>query len=281
MAFDSIINVHQLNSHLNDPNWLVVDCRYDLFDPEYGEQAYLSAHIPGAVFADINTQLSGPVIPGKTGRHPLPQIDDLTKTFSNWGIDENTQVVGYDDGGGKFAARLWWLLHWLGHPQVAVLDGGIDIWKNANLPLETSPASRDRKQFIPNPQPQMIINLSQMNTIPSKLTIIDSRAPERYAGKIENIDPVAGRIPRAKNRFFQKNLQEDLTFLTPKVLKNQFSTLLKESTPDNVVFYCGSGITGSHNVLAMYMSGLGMPKLYPGSWSEWITDPSRPIEKDN
>lgn len=280
MAFDSIVDITQTNSHLHDPDWLIVDCRYDLFDPQFGKQAYLSGHIPGAVFADINTQLSGPVIPGKTGRHPLPEINSLTETFTFWGIDENVQVVAYDDGGGKFAARLWWLLHWLGHTKAAVLDGGIHIWEKAGLQLETGVSKRTPRRFIPRLQSQMVGTLSQMDSISRELRIIDSRAPERFAGKFENIDPIAGRIPGAKNHFYQDNLTNDLTFLPKHKLQAQISPLIENVQPEDVVFYCGSGITGAHNVLAMYAAGLGMAKLYPGSWSEWITDPSRPIEKD-
>lgn len=280
MTFDALVDIHLLKNHLDDPNWLIVDCRYDLFDPGFGKRVYNNGHIPGAVFADINTQLSGPVIPGNTGRHPLPGIDDLTQTFSNWGIIQNIQVVAYDDGGGKFAARLWWLLHWLGHSKVAVLNGGIGIWEDAGYPLESSPVERSEKRFVPMPQPQMVLNLSETKPLPENITIIDSRAPERYAGKLELIDPIAGRIPGAKNRFFENNLNNDLTFLSSHKLKTQFSKLVGENFSANVVFYCGSGITGSHNVLAMYIAGMGMAKLYPGSWSEWITDPTRPIEKD-
>lgn len=279
MAFDSIIDIDQLNEHLQDSDWVMVDCRFDLANPQYGEQAYSAGHIPGAVFADINHQLSGPVVPGKTGRHPLPEIDSISQIFSTWGIDRNVQVVAYDDAGGKFAARLWWLLHWLGHSKAAILNGGVKRWQSSGLPLETDQISRKPRTFIPHPNPQMIEDLSHLDTL-ENLLIVDSRAPERYAGKTEPIDPIAGRIPGARNRFFQNNLQSNDEFLPLDVLRNQFLEL-KDNTPINkIVFYCGSGITGSHNVLAMYTAGLGMAKLYPGSWSEWITDPSRPIERD-
>ncbi|MCB2180011.1 sulfurtransferase [bacterium] len=281
MEYHSILSIEQLKPHLTDPNWVIVDCRYDLADPQFGSRAYTSGHIPGAVFADINTQLSGQVIPGKTGRHPLPEIEKISGIFSNWGIEQDVQVVAYDDGGGKFAARLWWLLHWLGHSKVAVLDGGINHWQAAGYPMEIKPYKKNPRKFVPHPNPEMILDLSRLETIPNNLLIIDSRAPERYAGKMEPIDPIAGRIPGAKNRFFQNNLQSDGTFLSLKLLREQFEALANHTTIENTVFYCGSGITGSHNVLAMYTAGLGMAKLYPGSWSEWITDPNRPIERDD
>lgn len=281
MRFDSIIDIQQLNEHLHDPDWVVVDCRYNLTDPGFGKRAYLSGHIPGAVFADINTQLSSPVIPGKTGRHPLPEITAISQTFSKWGIDQDVQVVAYDDGGGKYAARLWWLLHWLGHTSVAVLNGGLQAWEAAGNALDQKTETKSPRKFTPTPQPQMILDLTQLAAIPDDIALIDSRSPGRYAGKVEPIDPVAGRIPGAQNHFFQKNLQKDLAFHSLEKLRQQFQNLTGEKQAADVVFYCGSGITASHNILSMYTAGLGMAKLYPGSWSEWITDPNRPIETDN
>lgn len=280
MSYDSIINIHQLKNHIDDPDWVVVDCRFDLANPQFGEQAYLSGHLPGAIYANINTQLSGPIVPGKTGRHPLPEVTVIAQTLSNWGIDQDVQVVAYDDGGGKFAVRLWWLLHWLGHTKAAVLDGGIIKWQAANFPLETAHKDRAPRNFIPHPNPEMIMDLSSLDILPDNKLIVDSRSPERYAGKLEPIDPIAGRIPGAINRFFENNLQSDGTFLPSDILTEQFRGLVGKTPNEDIVFYCGSGITGAHNVFAMYTAGLGMAKLYPGSWSEWITDPNRPIERD-
>ena len=279
MAFDSLIGAGQLFDHLKDPNWVIIDCDFELDAPNAGWEAYLEGHIPGALYAHLENHLSGKVIPGKTSRHPLPEIDLFTQALSNWGIDENVQVVVYDNRGGGIAARLWWMLKWLGHSSAALLDGGLASWKTFGFPLEKSIPNPHPKIFKPSLQPESSVSLQDIINGPrSKLLLIDSRAPERYHGETETIDPIAGHIPGAINAFYMDNLDEDQKFLSKAMLAERFTTLLEGNSPTETVFYRGSGVTAAHNILAMYYAGLGLGKLFPGSWSEWITDPKRPIE---
>jgi len=279
MNFETLISAPQLFEYLNHPDWVVIDCHFELDAPDVGWQAYLEAHIPGAVYAHLNHDLAGEVIPGKTGRHPLPNIESLTQKLSNWGIDGKVQVVVYDNRGGGIAARLWWLLRWLGHHQVALLDGGLASWVNCGFPLDTSIPRPNPRTFLPTIQSSMVVNFSEVESAREKYLVIDSRAPERYRAEEEPIDPVAGHIPGAINAYYLDNLDSGQNFLPKAELASKFSSILGQKSSQEVVFYCGSGITAAHNILAMYYSGLGMGKLYPGSWSEYITDISRPIGK--
>ncbi len=276
--FTTLVKPEELAAHLNDPDWVIVDCRHDLADTEAGARAYAGSHVPGARFAHLDKDLSGPVVPGKTGRHPLPEIDQVIDRFSRWGIDSRIQVVAYDDKGGGIAARLWWMLRWLGHPAVAVLDGGWQAWQSGGFPVTDTPPAVQQRTFIPRLQPGWTADANEVESLrqdPAYL-VVDSRTPERYSGAVETIDPVAGHIPGAANFPFPSNL-ENGRFKSPEALKAQFEALADGKPARNTVFYCGSGVTACHNILAWAHAGLGDARLYPGSWSDWITDAGRPV----
>lgn len=281
MAFTTLIDPETLQAHLEDPDWVVVDCRFSLSDPAYGWQAYQKAHIPTAVYAHLDEDLSGPMVPGRSGRHPLPNPDQLAQKLGAWGIGSCTQVVAYDDAGGAFAARLWWLLGWLGHDAVAVLDGGWPRWIGEGRPIREGVEQRPPCAFTPRLQPERVVtadDVKQRLHDPA-WRLLDARAPERYQGVQEPIDPVAGHIPGAVNAPFSENLTSAGTFLSPERLRQRFAALLGGVPPERTICYCGSGVTAAHNVLAMTHAGLPGARLYAGSWSEWITDPRRPVAR--
>ena len=274
----TLISTSELQPHLTDENWAIVDCRFDLARPEWGFGEYQKSHIPGAIYAHIDKDLAGPVTP-VSGRHPLPDIDAFVRRLEAWGIGDETQVVAYDTSGGSFAVRLWWLLRWLGHPAVAVLDGGFPKWEAEGRPTTVGIETRPPAEFHPSPDWSIIATADEVDRIrqdPDYL-LIDARAPERYRGEVEPIDPVAGHIPGAINRFYGLNLGPDGTFLPPEALRRQFQQLIGSIPPDHVVVYCGSGVTSIHHLLALELAGLPGPRLYAGSWSEWIRDPKRPV----
>lgn len=275
----TLISTEKLAEHLDDPKWVVVDCRFDLADTEKGRRDYQQGHIPGAIYAHLDDDLSGPVRPGETGRHPLPDVDTLAETFSAWGIDSDVQVVAYDARGGAIAARLWWLLRWLGHDAVAVLNGGFPRWMAESRPVTTEIITLQPREFQPHVRPEMLANAEDVLAHFGDLSyrLVDSRAPERYRGEEEPLDPVAGHIPGAISYHFARNLQADDTFELKPILRGRFQALLDDVPAERTIFYCGSGVTGAHNVLALAYAGLGMAQLYAGSWSHWITDPERPI----
>ncbi|MCB0631654.1 MAG: sulfurtransferase [Saprospiraceae bacterium] len=278
--YTTLISAKALQEHLSDKNCLIVDCRFDLNDTSAGRRAYEEAHIPGAVYVHLDDDLSGTIIPGVTGRHPLPSIEKLTELFSLWGIDDNVQVIAYDDKGGGIASRLWWMLRWLGHQAVAVLDGGWPAWVAASYPVSNLPASLRPRMFTARPQADLQVDadiVDKIRTDPN-FTVVDSRAAERYRGEVEPIDPVAGHIPGAINLPFPENLKSG-TFLDAAQLKERFEKALAGKAPEQIVFYCGSGVTACHNILAYAHAGLGNAVLYPGSWSEWITDEKRDIAR--
>ena len=279
MEFKTLISVQGLFQFLAEPNWKIVDCRFSLDDPDQGHLDYQQSHIPGAIYAHLDNQLSGDIIPGETGRHPLPEIDEISATFSLWGIDKYTQVVAYDDKGGMIAGRLWWLLQWLGHKRVAVLDGGFPAWIDGVYDSTKVIPKTTPKTFDPSPRADMITTVEDiLNQLGDpKYIVVDSRAPERYRGTFETIDPVAGRIPGAINYFWSNNLDSRGFFITKDILRGRFETMFQGISVNNVTFYCGSGVTAAHNVLATAHAGLGMSRIYPGSWSHWILDPERPI----
>ncbi len=273
-----LLSVEQLRAHLDDAQWCVVDVRHDLFDADAGIRAYREGHIPGAVFADIDTQLSGKKT-GLNGRHPLPHHDDLVETFREWGINGDTQIVAYDAQGGQFASRLWWLARWLGHKRVALLDGGWPKWlSDARLSSREAP-KRLRGNFTASDSTMPLVTVHQvLQSLNSHdRTLLDARTPERYRGEQEPIDPVAGHIPGARNRPWQQNLNPDQTFKSPRELRSEFEALLGSGTPDQITHQCGSGVTACHSVFAMELAGLPGSALYGGSWSEWIVDPARPV----
>jgi thiosulfate/3-mercaptopyruvate sulfurtransferase len=278
MDFTTLISVQDLHSHLNDPDWLIVDCRFDLDKPDCGQNAYLESHIPGAVYVDLEHDLTAPV-DGLNGRHPLPSVQTMSDLFSRLGVSEGAQVVAYDDAGGPFAARLWWSLRVLGQAAVAVLDGGIDAWRAEGLPMTAGRESRQPSVFRPAPRPGMLVRTEQVlaSLEDAGILLLDSRSPERYRGEQEPRDPVAGRIPGARNRFWQDNLDAEGYFKPPETLKDDFEPRLAGISPENVIVYCGSGVTASHNMLALEHAGIHGVRLYAGSWSEWCADSSRPI----
>jgi len=279
MTYQTLITTGQLADQLTNPAWAVMDCRFALADPGLGERDYQHSHIPGAVYAHLDRDLAGPVIPGQTGRHPLPAVDNLVNTLSTWGIDSGTQVVAYDSSGGAMAARLWWLLRWLGHNAVAVLDGGWPRWQADGRPVDAAIGLRPPGRFTPRLRPELAVDTAQVDTlrVDSAYRLFDSRAADRYRGENETIDPVAGHIPGAISLPYAGNLGDDGMFLAPDTLKARFAAQLGQTPVERAVFYCGSGITAAHNVLAVAHAGLGEARLYAGSWSEWIANPARPI----
>jgi len=278
--YTTLISATELAARMREPNVVVVDCRHDLMNLAAGREGYAIGHLPGAVFGDIETQLSGAKRGPDgvfRGRHPLPDKDALVETLCASGVNDDTQVVAYDAHGGMFAARLWWLLRWLGHEAVAVLDGGLAAWQSAGQPLSTdvpSPARGNvtvRAPFVPT-----VTVLEVMDNLDKgQRTVIDARANDRFRGENETIDPVGGHIPGAKNRFFKDNLQADGRFKDAASLREEFSRLVER--PEQAIMQCGSGVTACHNLLAMQVAGLPGAALYPGSWSEWVADDSRPV----
>ena len=276
-ASSVLVGVEELAAH---PEWRVFDCRHDLKNIDYGRQAYARGHIPGALFLHLDDDLSG-AKSGSNGRHPLPDADSFSRRLSACGVDATTQVVAYDNEGGIFAARLWWLLRWLGHDRVAVLDGGLAGWKRARLPLEVAIPEVAPRVFVPSPR-GMAVDVGEVMAANAsgQMLILDARSPERFRGENETLDPVGGHIPGAVNRFYFDNLDDDGCFFKPvATLRAEFDALLSGRPSDRVVQQCGSGVTACHNLLAMELAGLTGSKLYPGSWSEWCADPARPVAR--
>lgn len=280
MTYTTLISAQTLQQQLEHPDLVIVDCRFSLADSAAGSYAYRHGHIPHARYAHLNQQLSSAVT-ALTGRHPLPDFTQLANTLGAWGISNSSQVVVYDDAGGAFAGRLWWLLRSLGHQQVAVLDGGIQHWKRQGYALTTVLPHIKPSVFRPYLNPHEWLTASQVqNALARKaICLVDARTPERYRGEQEPIDPVAGHIPGALNRPFQQNLNPQGLFLSPEQLALQFKHLLGAYHPEQTVHYCGSGVTACHNILAMEVAGLTGSKLYAGAWSEWIRDKNRRVAR--
>jgi len=279
MDFSTLISTNGLSQFSQDPNWRIIDCRFWLEDPEKGRIDYNKSHIPGAAYAHLNKDLSGLLIDGKTGRHPLPEIDDFVGKLGSWGIDNNSQVVVYDDRGGMIATRLWWMLKWVGHKAAAVLDGGYTKWVKEGNPKTPDFPLIKPVEFIPEVNHNLVVTDQEILDNfgnPGNL-VVDSRASERYRGEFEPIDKIAGRIPGAVNYFWKDNLDKEDCFELKDILRGRFDTLFSGVPTENVTFYCGSGVTSAHNVLAAKHAGLGMSKVYIGSWSHWITNQDRPV----
>ena len=275
-----LVSTTTLAAHLEDPNWVIFDCRHDLMNFDRGRHLYREQHIPGAHFADVETDLSGPKT-GRNGRHPLPEPDAFAAFLSRHGVMDTSVIVGYDDVGGQYSARLWWMARWIGLERAAVLDGGFPRWLAERRPTTTEiPAARPGR-VTARPHPQMVWTAEevQRRMKDSASLILDARSGERFRGETEPIDRVPGHIPGAANRFFKDNLNPDLTLRPAGDLKREYEMLMGDRRPENVVHHCGSGITACANLLAMEHAGLRGSKLYVGSWSEWIADPSRPIAK--
>lgn len=260
-----------------DPPLVLLDCRHDLKDPEEGPRRYHAGHVPGAVHAHVDRDLSAKPR-ARTGRHPLPDVDAFVETCSRWGISPDAQVVAYDDFGGAWASRAWWLLRYYGHRDVAVLDGGVGAWVAAGHALSTEPSTPMRRSFLGRPGAMPTVTAWDLSTRAPRC-LVDARAPERYRGEVEPVDTVGGHIPDAKNVPFAHNTDKDGRFLPPDVLRAKYLAALDGLPPHEAAFYCGSGVTAPHDILAMHVAGLPGAALYPGSWSEWIRDPLRPVAK--
>jgi thiosulfate/3-mercaptopyruvate sulfurtransferase len=277
--YTNIMSAAELQAELQNPQLVVVDCRFDLSRPDTGRKAYVAGHIPGAFYAHLDKDLSG----GRTsssGRHPLPDPETLSETLGRWGVDAHSQVVTYDaQNGSMAAARLWWLLKWLGHEAAAVLDGGLQAWQAASLPLSTEIPARGHAHFVPQLRNDRLVVAQELEARmrDASWRILDARSPERYAGEVEPIDPVAGHVPGAINHPFARNLTDDGHFLPKLELQKNFGHTLEQRSPDHIIAMCGSGVTAAHLLLAMEAAGLHGARLYAGSWSEWISDSSRPV----
>jgi thiosulfate/3-mercaptopyruvate sulfurtransferase len=279
MAFTTLMSTAVL-AHMDDPAYVVVDCRFKLDDVEWGGREYAAAHVPGAIYADLDRDLSGAKT-GTNGRHPLPEPDALARTFSRFGIASGVQVVAYDQDNGMYASRLWWLLRWLGHDAVAVLDGGFAKWKAEGRPTTGGVEQRVPRAFRAVVRPGMAVDVTTVRSRVGRAgwRLVDARAPERYRGDIEPIDKTPGHIPGAVNHFFGWNLDEGGTFRSPEELRGRLKDAQGDVPTDRIICYCGSGVTACHNLLALEHAGLQGAALYPGSWSEWSADPARPVEK--
>jgi thiosulfate/3-mercaptopyruvate sulfurtransferase len=278
MAFTTIVSTEQLNDLTRLPTTAIVDCRFKLDDVAWGRREYETSHVPGAVYADLEHDLSGPKT-GANGRHPLPDPAVLARTFSRLGIGSSDQVVAYDQNNGMFAARLWWLLRWLGHESVAVLDGGFAKWIAEGRPVRGGVEQRQPAAFRGEPRANAVLTVDDVDRLRQSdaWRLVDARAPERFRGDVEPLDRKAGHIPGAIDRYFMNYLVAQGTFRTPGQLEEQWRNAIGNLPPDRVVCYCGSGVTACHNLLALEHAGLGGARLYPGSWSEWSSDPSRPV----
>ena len=280
MPIAQLLSPQQLAERLQQPGLVLLDCRFALDDPAYGLRSYNAGHIAGAQFADLERDLSAPVRKGITGRHPLPASDTLIATLQAWGINNDSQIVLYDDGPGAFAARAWWLLAWLGkQDNVWLLDGGLQAWNAAGLPLTAASASPQPGNFSGQPQAALVLDASQLQQRlnSTQLTLLDARAQPRFRGEVEPLDPVAGHIPGAQCAVFTDNLASNGCFLPAPKLQQRFAALLGSRPASDLVAYCGSGVTACHNLFALCLAGYPLAPLYAGSWSEWITDPQRPV----
>jgi len=276
----SLISTQIAQDHLDNPKWRFFDCRYELTAPDMKKAEFAVSHIPGALYVHMNQDLAANHVPGKTGRHPLPSVDDMARKFSAIGIDKSIQVVVYDDAVGSHAARLWWMLRWLGHDAVAVIDGGWSRWIKEERPVSSELLVPEAKEFIASPRLSWTITADEIfeNLNNTETCVLDARSAQRFQGENEKFDPVAGHIPGANSAPFTDNLDENGNWKSISELRQRFENLLDGFPVEKTVSYCGSGITACHNILAMYHAGLGDSRLYPGSWSEWITNPDRPVE---
>lgn len=276
--YTTLVDAPTLASHLSSPGWLVVDCRFSLRDPVAGRVAWRLATVPKAEYAHLDSDLSGPVVAGKTGRHPLPKPEAFAGTLRRWGVDVGTQIVAFDDAGGAIASRLWWMCRWVGHEGAAVLDGGLAAWQAAGGALAPGVSGTRAGSFAVKPALVKIATAADvLAALPDpRVAVLDARSADRFAGKNETTDPVAGHIAGAVNAPYADNLGAEQHLASADAIAQRYGALLGDRSSGDAICYCGSGVTACHNILAMAHAGLPLPRLYPGSWSEWITDPARP-----
>ncbi|MFZ0008103.1 MAG: sulfurtransferase [Steroidobacteraceae bacterium] len=281
--YTTLIEPHELAAQLGNPDWAILDCRFDLARPAWGADSFRAGHIPGALHADLESDLSGPVTPA-TGRHPLPAMAALADALGRFGIDARVQVVAYDQGPGAYAARLWWLARWLGHRAVAVLNGGMAAWQRAGLPVSSADEQRTARRFMPQPAAERIVTSGEIaawlasGALARRAPLlVDARSADRFAGANETLDPVAGHVPGARNHPFARNHDADGRWLPPEELRRMWGATLAGRDPATLISMCGSGVTACHNLLALEAAGLPGARLYAGSWSEWIRDPGHAV----
>jgi thiosulfate/3-mercaptopyruvate sulfurtransferase len=282
LPWTTLIDRDTARAHLADPDWAFVDCRYIIRDVERGPWDYRASHIKGAVYADLDRDLSGRIVPGRTGRHPLPEPEKLERVFSGLGIGPRTQVVAYDESTGAMAAaRLWWLLKWAGHDAVAVLDGGFKAWTAAGLPCADGSESRPPSRFVATFRSEILVDARHVLSVRNDpgWVIMDARTEERYRGENETLDPVAGHIPGAVSAPYGSALGPDGFFKPAAEIASIYGSAMAGRDVEHTVVYCGSGVTATHSILACAHAGLGLPRLYAGSWSEWVTDRERPVAR--
>jgi thiosulfate/3-mercaptopyruvate sulfurtransferase len=273
-----LVTPEELARHLDDPEWIVFDTRHDLADTDAGRAEYEDGHIPGACFLDMEEDLSGPKN-GRNGRHPLPDIAQFAARIERCGVVARSRVVVYDATGGCYAVRLWWMLRWLGLARVALLDGGWPRWLREKRPVSKEVPAPRAGSFVPKPRLGAIVDAAFVERFreDASVRLVDARAAARYSGEQETLDPVAGHVPGAVSRFWQRNLEPDGRFKEPGELREELLDLLEGAAPEKSVHMCGSGVTACHNLFALELAGLGEARLYPGSWSEWCSDPARPV----
>lgn len=280
MAFTTLIQVDELAANIDNRQFVIFDCRHELGDPAYGEQAYAKSHIQNAHFASVDHDLAA-TPNGNNGRHPLPDIDTFATWLGSMGVTAATQVIGYDDAAGVYASRLWWMLRWLGHDRAAVLDGGWNAWTGAGKPTTREVPTPLAANFTARPRDVNVDAAYVLANLESPdMLVVDARSNDRFHGQNETMDPVAGHIPGAVNRLFRTNVDERGFFRPPAELRREFVALMGDTPAENVVNQCGSGVSACHNLLAMEIAGLAGSRLYPGSWSEWVADPARPVATD-
>lgn len=280
MIHSTLIDASTLAAHLHDSRWVLLDCRFDLTDAGAGEKAYAAGHIEGARYAHLDRDLAAPPT-ATSGRHPLPDPADFARRAGAWGIDAATQVIAYDQGNSFYAARAWWLFRWLGHERVAVLDGGLAAWTRSGGSLSDAAPRIQPRGFIARPDPRRVADVDEVLGHLGNATVrlVDARSPERYAGGSESIDPVSGHVPGAMNHHYGRNLDAAGLMHSADALRSEWTSTLGGAPAEQMIAMCGSGVSACVNLLAMEHAGIRGARLYPGSWSEWIRDPARPVAR--
>lgn len=280
MPFTTLITVDELDANLDNPKFVIFDCRHELTNPDFGDAEYAQSHLPNAHFASVDRDLAA-APNGSNGRHPLPEVATFAAWLGSKGVTDGVQVIGYDNAAGVYSSRLWWMLRWLGHDAVAVLDGGWNAWLKAGKATTQEVPKATPATFTPRIR-DVNVNADYVlaNLESDGMLVIDARSNDRFHGQNETIDPVAGHIPGALNRLFKNNVNEQGRFRSGEELRREFETLIGDTPVQNVVHQCGSGVSACHNLLAMELAGMNGSRLYPGSWSEWVADPKRPVATD-